>query len=99
MKILLINHQIRPELSGVASHFENISNNLVLLGNEVVRLVAKDPNFNKGEPGIEYLFFEYRKKKQEQTESENNERIQKNYADFEKVLKERGLGDIDAVIT
>lgn len=99
MKILLINHQIRPELSGVASHFENISKNLFLLGSEVLRLTVKDNNFKKKDPRIRYYFFEYRKKAPFQTNKDNKERIRENYANFESSLKKIDCESIDVVIT
>ena len=99
MKILLINHQIRPELSGVASHFENIAKNLLSLKYELVRLVAEDPDFTKKNKKIEYYYFTYNKKTPGQTELEEKKRIKTNYSNFEKTLTQIDLKKIDYVIT
>jgi len=98
MKIVLINHQGQPELSGVASHFESVAKSLLALGHEVVRITARDRGFTKKNLDIQYHVFLY-EKKSDQTKAGNLARIKKNYANFEKTLHRIKWETVDGVIT
>lgn len=100
MHILLINHQAKPELSGVARHFENISESLVKLRHTIVRLVANDDNLSiKKNKAVTFVGFDYIKKSKSHTSLENKSRIEKNYQLFEESIKKLDWKNIDSVIT
>jgi glycosyltransferase involved in cell wall biosynthesis len=99
MNILLINHQIRPELSGVAMHFDYIAKNLLLLGHSVTRLSAKDRGFKDENPTIHYIYFPYKKRVSGKTSKEEAVRVKQNYQNFEESLKKINWENVDSIIT
>ena len=98
MNILLINNQARPETSGIASHFENISTNLLSLGCSVMRVVASDPTFINKNIKIKFYFFIHEEKMAKKTALENKKRIESNYQNIENVLRGLDWTKIDFVI-
>ncbi|EKE11581.1 MAG: glycosyl transferase, group 1 [uncultured bacterium] len=98
MKILLINHQIMPEASGVASHFDTLSKVLLVLGHEVERMVVEDDQFKKQNKNIGYHYFKHIKKDLLSTKKKSAERIKQNRIFFKNALKKINLKEIDRVI-
>jgi glycosyltransferase involved in cell wall biosynthesis len=97
MNILLVNRQGNAVASGVASHFENITNTLLALGHQVERLVAEEKGLTN-EKRIKTHFFKYIERVPYQDPIKRKERILKNRQFFEKTLKKINHTNIDVVI-
>ncbi|MFZ2188491.1 MAG: glycosyltransferase family 4 protein [Candidatus Moraniibacteriota bacterium] len=98
MNILLINRQLQPEISGIATHFDNIAKTLLALGHEVTRVVAKDPSFVPKNNQINYYYFSFIEKRSCLTASAKTKRKDKNHASLKKTLARVPWRKIDAVI-
>lgn len=98
MNILLINKQINPASSGVASHFFNIGRQLSIDGHKVIRLVAKNKVFKKDKSGVEYYHFKHIESKPGASLMDKRERIKSNRKYLADVLKKVNIESIDLAI-
>lgn len=99
MKILLVNNQLKPEVSGAARHFDYLSKNLLTMGHDIERVAAKSQASTKREGKIKYYYFKYIETRAKMSETEWQERAKKNLTSVEKAIAGIKWESIDLIIS
>jgi glycosyltransferase involved in cell wall biosynthesis len=98
MNILLVNQQGNSVVSGVASHFENITKTLLDMGHNVERLIAENKRPPLENKMVKSHTFKYIDPDPNQTIAWRKRRLLKNREYFEVALKKTAWKKIDLVI-